>query len=94
MAPRSMNCSNQYRVTFSAAVPTGPAKMLLQHLETNNLEAAYYPEQSRDRRLRLPARHDAKVSGLYGVEVCHAWGMTEMQPARHIKVRSSRNTRN
>ena len=28
---------------------------------------------------------------VYGVEVIHAWGMTEMSPARHRSARSSRN---
>ena len=37
-------------------------------------------QEGGDRRLRLPARDDQDVPGDYGVEVCHAWGMTEMSP--------------
>ncbi len=41
---------------------------------------AALPQARGDRRLGLPARHDQDVPGNYGVEVVHAWGMTEMSP--------------
>jgi fatty-acyl-CoA synthase len=69
---------DQYRVTFSAAVPT-VWLMLLQHLETTGR--------------KLPHLHHVVIGGsacpramirtfqeTYDVEVCHAWGMTEMSP--------------
>ena len=50
-----------YKVTFTAAVPT-VWLMLLHHLEKTGAQAAV--SQSRgDRRLGLPARHDADVPG-------------------------------
>ena len=67
-----------YKVTTSAAVPT-VWLMLLQHLEANNLD--------------LPALNKVVIGGSavperilrtfqdkYGVEVGHAWGMTETSP--------------
>jgi fatty-acyl-CoA synthase len=67
-----------YRVSFTAAVPT-VWLMLLQHLEANNA--------------KLPSLKKVVIGGsacpremmrtfqeTYGVEVCHAWGMTEMSP--------------
>ena len=49
------------KVTFTAAVPT-VWLMLLQHLEKTGAQAA--ASQARgDRRLGLPARHDADVPG-------------------------------
>ena len=52
---------NDYRVTFTAAVPT-VWLMLLQHLEANKAETAVL-EKSRDRRLGVSARHDRDVPG-------------------------------
>ena len=70
---------NDYRVTFTAAVPT-VWLMLLAHLEAN-------------KNLKLPHLRKVVIGGSaspramiqtfqegYGVDVCHAWGMTEMSP--------------
>jgi fatty-acyl-CoA synthase len=65
------------KVTFTAAVPT-VWLMLLQYLERRARAAAF--EQGRHRRLGLPARHHREIREDYGVEVIHAWGMTEMSP--------------
>ena len=67
-----------YRVTFTAAVPT-VWLMLLQHLEANNLKLPYL------RKVVIggsacPRAMIQKFQDVYGVEVCHAWGMTEMSP--------------
>ena len=52
---------NDYRVTFSAAVPT-VWLMLLQHLEATGAKLPHL-KQGGDRRLGLPARHDQDVPG-------------------------------
>jgi 3-(methylthio)propionyl---CoA ligase len=67
-----------YRVTFTAAVPT-VWLMLLQHLEANNLKLPYL------RKVVIggsacPRAMIQKFQDVYDVEVCHAWGMTEMSP--------------
>jgi fatty-acyl-CoA synthase len=69
---------NEYRVTFSAAVPT-VWLMLLQHLEANNLKLPHL------RKVVIggsacPRAMTKTFQEVYGVEVCHAWGMTEMSP--------------
>jgi fatty-acyl-CoA synthase len=69
---------DRYRVTFTAAVPT-VWLMLLQHLEANDLKLPYL------RKVVIggsacPAAIMQKFQDVYGVEVCHAWGMTEMSP--------------
>jgi fatty-acyl-CoA synthase len=69
---------HQHRVTFSAAVPT-VWMMLLAHLEENNLQLRYL------RRVVIggsacPRAMTHKFQEVYGVQVCHAWGMTEMSP--------------
>ncbi|MBI1238983.1 MAG: long-chain-fatty-acid--CoA ligase [Alphaproteobacteria bacterium] len=66
------------KVTFSAAVPT-VWLMLLQHLEQNNLKLSTL------KRVAIggsacPQSMIEAFEGKYGVEVCHAWGMTEMSP--------------
>jgi fatty-acyl-CoA synthase len=66
------------RVTFTAAVPT-VWLMLLQYLEENNLKLPYL------RKVVIggsacPRAMIQKFQDVYGVEVCHAWGMTEMSP--------------
>jgi 3-(methylthio)propionyl---CoA ligase len=66
------------RVTFTAAVPT-VWLMLLQYLEANNLKLPYL------RKVVIggsacPRAMIQKFQDVYGVEVCHAWGMTEMSP--------------
>ena len=69
---------NDYRVTFSAAVPT-VWLMLLQHLETSGAKLPHLRKVviggSACPRAMTKAFQEA-----YGVEVCHAWGMTEMSP--------------
>ena len=69
---------NEYRVTFTAAVPT-VWLMLLQYLEANNAKLPYLKKVviggSACPRAMTKAFQDS-----YGVEVCHAWGMTEMSP--------------
>jgi fatty-acyl-CoA synthase len=67
-----------YRVTFTAAVPT-VWLMLLAHLEANNLKLPHL------RKVVIggsacPRAMTQKFQDVYGVEVCHAWGMTEMSP--------------
>jgi fatty-acyl-CoA synthase len=67
-----------YRVTFSAAVPT-VWMMLLQHLEANDLKLPHL------RKVVIggsacPRAMTKAFQEVYGVEVCHAWGMTEMSP--------------
>jgi fatty-acyl-CoA synthase len=66
------------RITFTAAVPT-VWLMLLQYLEENNLKLPYL------RKVVIggsacPRAMIQKFQDVYGVEVCHAWGMTEMSP--------------
>jgi fatty-acyl-CoA synthase len=69
---------DRFRVSFTAAVPT-VWLMLLQHLEANSLKLPYL------KRVVVggsacPRAMIAKFQENYGVEVCHAWGMTEMSP--------------
>jgi fatty-acyl-CoA synthase len=69
---------DKYRVTFTAAVPT-VWLMLLQHLETNGLKLPHL------RKVVIggsacPRAMTQKFQEVYDVEVCHAWGMTEMSP--------------
>ncbi len=67
-----------YRVTFTAAVPT-VWLMLLSHLEGNNLKLPHL------RKVVIggsayPRAMTQKFQDDYDVQVCHAWGMTEMSP--------------
>jgi fatty-acyl-CoA synthase len=67
-----------YKVSFTAAVPT-VWLMLLQHMEANNLKLPYL------KRVVIggsacPRAMTKKFEENYGVEVIHAWGMTEMSP--------------
>src|SRR5215510_11596846 len=66
------------RVSFTAAVPT-VWMMLLQYLEEHSAKLPYLKRVviggSACPREMLRAFQDT-----YGVEVCHAWGMTEMSP--------------
>jgi fatty-acyl-CoA synthase len=69
---------DRYRVSFTAAVPT-VWLMLLQHLEANKLRLPHL------RRVVIggsacPRAMTQKFQDDYGVEVRHAWGMTEMSP--------------
>ena len=65
------------KVTFSAAVPT-VWLMLLQHLEETGKSCPISRRWSS--AARPAARRDREFAGEYGVEVIHAWGMTEMSP--------------
>jgi fatty-acyl-CoA synthase len=67
-----------YRVTFSAAVPT-VWLMLLQYLEANDAKLPHL------KRVVIggsacPRAMTKTFQDVYGVVVCHAWGMTEMSP--------------
>src|SRR5262249_39965781 len=67
---------NQLRVTATAAVPT-VWMMLLQHLETSDKKLPYL------RKVVIggaacPRTIVKTFQDIYGVEVMHAWGMTEM----------------
>jgi fatty-acyl-CoA synthase len=66
------------RVTFSAAVPT-VWLMLLQHLEANDLKLPYLNKVVIGGSA-CPRIVTEKFEKVYGVEVIHAWGMTEMSP--------------
>jgi fatty-acyl-CoA synthase len=67
-----------YKVTFSAAVPTVWLG-LLQHLEANNLKLPHL-ERVVIGGSACPTAVTRKFQENYGVEVIHAWGMTEMSP--------------
>jgi fatty-acyl-CoA synthase len=67
-----------YRVTFTAAVPT-VWLMLLQHLEAHNLKLPYLNKVVIGGSA-CPRAMTQKFQDVYGVEVLHAWGMTEMSP--------------
>jgi len=69
---------NTYKVTCTAAVPTVWLG-LLQHLETTGAKLPYL------RRVVIggsacPRVVTEKFQDVYGVDVIHAWGMTEMSP--------------
>lgn len=66
------------RVTFTAAVPT-VWMMLLQHLEANKLKLPYLKHVVIGGSA-CPRAMTQKFQDDYGVDVCHAWGMTEMSP--------------
>ena len=66
------------QITMSAAVPT-VWLMLLQHMEANNLKLSTL------KRVAIggsacPPMMIQKFEQVYGVEVMHAWGMTELSP--------------
>ncbi len=68
----------EHKVTLTAAVPT-IWLMLLQHLEANTLKLPHL------RKVVIggsacPRAMVQKFQDVYGVQVCHAWGMTEMSP--------------
>ena len=69
---------DMYKVTVTAAVPT-VWMMLLAHLEQNNLKLPHL-----NRVLiggsACPRAMMKKFQDEYGVQVTHAWGMTEMSP--------------
>jgi fatty-acyl-CoA synthase len=67
-----------YRVTFSAAVPT-VWLMLLQYLEETGCKLPYLKHVVIGGSA-CPRAITQKFQDIYDVEVCHAWGMTEMSP--------------
>ena len=69
---------NDYRVSFTAAVPT-VWLMLLQYLEANNAKLPYLKKVVIGGSA-CPRAMTQTFQDVYGVEVCHAWGMTEMSP--------------
>jgi fatty-acyl-CoA synthase len=69
---------DEYRVTFSAAVPT-VWLMLLQHLETTGRKLPHLNHVVIGGSA-CPRAMIRKFQETYDVEVCHAWGMTEMSP--------------
>jgi fatty-acyl-CoA synthase len=69
---------NDYRVSFSAAVPT-VWLMLLQHLEANNAKLPHLKKVVIGGSA-CPRAMTKTFQEIYGVDVCHAWGMTEMSP--------------
>ncbi len=66
------------KVTFTAAVPT-VWLMLLQHLEANNLKLPVL-ENVAIGGSAVPRVMLEKFERDYGVQVKHAWGMTELSP--------------
>ena len=69
---------NDFRVTCTAAVPT-VWLMLLQHLEATNGKLPYLKKVVIGGSA-CPRAMTQKFQDIYGVEVIHAWGMTEMSP--------------
>src|SRR5579871_5091451 len=67
-----------YRVTCTAAVPT-IWLMLLQHLEATG-GALPYLKRVVIGGSACPRAMAQKFENIYGVQVIHAWGMTEMSP--------------
>jgi fatty-acyl-CoA synthase len=67
-----------YRVTFTAAVPT-VWLMLLHHLEAHDLKLPYLNKVVIGGSA-CPRAMVQKFQDVYGVQVLHAWGMTEMSP--------------
>jgi fatty-acyl-CoA synthase len=76
--PSVYELMDQYKVTFTAGVPT-VWMMLLDHMEKNELKLPHLKRivigGSASPRAMTQAFQDK-----YGVEVIHAWGMTEMSP--------------
>jgi fatty-acyl-CoA synthase len=67
-----------YQVTFSAAVPT-VWMMLLAHLEASNFKLPHLNKVVIGGSA-CPRAMTKTLQDNYGVQVCHAWGMTEMSP--------------
>ena len=66
------------KVTFTAAVPT-VWLMLLQHMEKHDLRLTHLKRVAIGGSA-VPRAMIEKFQDNYGVEVIHAWGMTEMSP--------------
>jgi fatty-acyl-CoA synthase len=69
---------DEFRVTFTAGVPT-VWLMLLQYLETSKAKLPHL-RQVVVGGSACPRAMTQTFQDSYGVEVCHAWGMTEMSP--------------
>ncbi len=69
---------NDFKVTCTAAVPT-VWLMLLQHLEATNGKLPFLKKVVIGGSA-CPRAMIQKFQDIYGVEVMHAWGMTEMSP--------------
>src|SRR6476619_3266287 len=69
---------NTYKVTFTAAVPT-VWLMLLQDLEKTGGKLPHLKKVVIGGSA-CPRAMTKTFQDVYGVEVCHAWGMTEMSP--------------
>jgi 3-(methylthio)propionyl---CoA ligase len=69
------------KVTMAAGVPT-VWQMLLGHMQAGNLRFGTLKRTVIGGSACPPAMIDA-FNETYGVEVLHAWGMTEMSPAGH-----------
>jgi fatty-acyl-CoA synthase len=69
---------DDYRVTFSAAVPT-VWLMLLQQLEATGRKLPYLKHVVIGGSA-APRAMIQKFQDDYDVQICHAWGMTEMSP--------------
>jgi len=69
---------NTYKVTCTAAVPT-VWLMLLQHLEANGGKLPHLKKVVIGGSA-CPRAMTKAFQDVYGVEVIHAWGMTEMSP--------------
>jgi fatty-acyl-CoA synthase len=69
---------DRYRVTCTAAVPT-VWLMLLQYLEATGAKLPHL-EKVVIGGSACPREMTRKFQDIYGVEVFHAWGMTEMSP--------------
>ncbi len=69
---------DQFKVTMTAAVPT-VWLMLLQHLEATGAKLPYLKKVVIGGSA-CPRAMAQKFQNEYGVEVIHAWGMTEMSP--------------
>mgnify|MGYP003693997959 CR=1 FL=1 len=78
---RCTSCSKTKRVTLSAGVPT-VWKGLLAHVEANGLGFRTMRRTVIGGSACPPAMMRA-FQERYDVQVLHAWGMTETQPARH-----------
>jgi fatty-acyl-CoA synthase len=70
------------RVTITAAVPT-VWQMLLTHMETNNLKLSTLKKVMIGGSACPPSMIET-FERKYGVEVMHAWGMTELSPVGTI----------
>jgi fatty-acyl-CoA synthase len=69
---------DEFKVTMTAAVPT-VWLMLLQYLESSGAKLPYLKKVVIGGSA-CPRAMTEKFQDIYGVEVIHAWGMTEMSP--------------